>query len=100
MRPNAKDRDRAGDQHLARDDALALLHPGDVIHRLDLVLPRPALGREERIQPVGVSARIGVGYDSTALFVVAGGRESPPDLRRWKRNLKVREKVLNVQCRS
>jgi len=47
MRPNAKDRNRAGDQHLTRDDAVALLYVGDIGHRLDLVLTGPALGREE-----------------------------------------------------
>src|SRR5271166_589958 len=45
MRPNAKDRDRAGDQHLAREDALALLDAGDIGHRLDLVFAGPALWR-------------------------------------------------------
>jgi len=47
MRPNAKDRDRAGDQHLAREDALALLYAGDIGHRLDLVFTGPALWREQ-----------------------------------------------------
>src|SRR5271157_3194462 len=102
MRPNAKDRDRAGDQHLARDDALALLYTGDIGHRLDLVLTRPTLWGEERVQPVSVGAGIGVRHDLTALLVVCGVGDPPSDLIRWKRNLKIRKKLLNVQgrCRS
>src|ERR1035438_9378467 len=54
----------------ARDDALALLYAGDIGHRFDLVLTRPALWREQRVQPVGVGARIGVRHDLPALLVV------------------------------
>jgi len=80
MRPNAKNRDRAGDQHLARDDALALLDAGDIGHRLDLVLTRPALWRKQRIQPVSVGAAIGIRHDLTAFLVVGCVGHPPPDL--------------------
>ena len=42
-------------------EAFAFLYSGNVVHRVDLVLARPALGREERVQPIGISARIGIG---------------------------------------
>ena len=80
MRPNTKDRDRAGDQHLTRDDALALLYAGDVGHRLDVVLTRPALWREKRVQPVSVGAGIGVRHNLTAPLVVGCVGNPPPDL--------------------
>src|SRR5271157_5363432 len=98
MRPNAKDRDRAGNQHLARNDALPLLYAGDIGHRLYLVLAGPALWREERVQPVSVGAGISVRHDLTALLVVGCVGNPPPDLVRWKRNLKLREKLRNIQC--
>jgi len=80
VRPQTKDRDGATDQHLAREDALTLLHPGEVAHGLDLVLARPALRREERIQTIGVSARVGVGYDLAPILIVAGVGDAPLDL--------------------
>src|SRR5271166_4400321 len=100
MRPKAKDRDRAGDQHLTRGDALALLYAGDVGHRLDLVLARPALWREERIQPVSVGAAIGVRHDLTALLVAGCVRNPPPDLVRRKWNLKLRKELGHIQSRG
>ena len=63
-----------------RDDALALLHAGDVGHRLDLVLARPALWREQRVQPVSVGAAIGVRHDLTAPLVIGCVGDPPPDL--------------------
>jgi hypothetical protein len=53
---------------------------GDVAHRLDLVLADPALWPDKRVQPIGVSAGIGVGHDLTALLVVGCVGNSPPDL--------------------
>src|ERR1019366_6397261 len=100
MRPKAKNRDRAGDQHLTRDDALALLHAGDVGHRLDLVLARPALWREERIQPVSVGAAIGVRYDLTALLVVGCVRNPPPHLVGRKRDFKLWEELVHNKSRG
>src|ERR1039458_4760217 len=100
MRPKAKDRDRAGDQHLTRDDALALLYAGDVGHRLDLVLARPALWREERIQPVSVGAAIGVRHDLTALFVVGCVGDPPPDLVRRKWDFKLWKELVHFQFRG
>jgi hypothetical protein len=97
MRPKTEDGDRAGDQHLARDDALALLHAGDIGHRLDLVLARPALWREERIQPVSVSARVAVGHDLPAFLVIGGVGDPPPDLVGRKRDFKLRQKLAQVQ---
>src|ERR1017187_2188884 len=100
MRPNSKDRDCAGDQHLTRDDALALLYAGDIGHRLDLVVTRPALWREQRVQPVSVGAAIGVGYDLTALLVVGCVRNPPPDLVGWKRDFKLRKEFGRIQSRG
>src|SRR5271166_4502004 len=100
MRPNAKDRDRAGDQHLTRYDALALLHAGDVGHRLDLVLAGPALWREERIQPVSVGAAIGVRHDLAALLVVGCVRNPPADLAGWKRDFKLGKELGRIQSRG
>src|ERR1035441_5031423 len=97
MRPNAKDGDRAGNQHLARDDALALLYAGDVGHRLDLVLTGPALWREERVQPVSVGAAIGVRHDLTALLVAGCVRNPPPDLVGRKWDLKLRKELGHIQ---
>src|SRR5208283_1713159 len=96
MRPNAMDRDRAGDQHLTRDDALALFYAGDIGHRLDLVFAGPALWRKQRIQPVGVGAGIGVRHDLTALLVVGCVGDPPPDLVRWKRNDQLLEELLDI----
>src|ERR1039458_3211766 len=100
MRPNAKDRDRAGDQHLTRDDALALLYAGDFGHRLDLVLARPALWREKRIQPVSVGAAIGVRHDLTALLVAGCVGDPPADLVGWKRNFQLRKELGHIQSRG
>src|SRR5271167_856985 len=100
MRPNAKDRDRACNQHLTRDDALALLYAGDVGHRLDLVFARPALWREQRVQPVSVGAAIGVRYDLTALLVVGCVRNPPADLVGWKRDFKLRKELGHIQSRG
>src|ERR1035438_2577615 len=100
MRPNAKDRDRAGDQHLARDDALALLDAGNIGHRLYLVLTGPALWREQRIQPVSVGAWIGVRHELTALLVVGCVRNPPPDLVGWKRDFKLRKELGHIQSRG
>src|SRR5208337_3169060 len=100
MRPNAKDRDRARDQHLTRDDALALLHAGDVGHRLDLVLARPTFWREHRVQPVSVGAAIGVRYDLTALLVDGCVRNPPTDLVGWKRDCKLRKELGHIQSRG
>ena len=80
MRPNAKDRDRAGDQHLARENALTLLYPCDVAHGFDLVLARPVQGSAQSIQSIGVSPRIGVGYDLAAFLVIGGVGDPPLDL--------------------
>src|SRR5271166_6299236 len=99
MRANAQDRDRAGDQHLTRDDALALLYAGDIGHRLDLVFAGPALWREQRVQPVSVGAAIGVRYDLTALLVVGCVRNPPPDLVGWKRNFELRKELGHIQSR-
>src|SRR5271166_6780430 len=99
MRANAQDRDRAGDQHLTRDDALALLYAGDIGHRLDLVFARPALWREQRVQPVSLGAAIGVRYDLTALLVVGCVRNPPADLVGWKRDFQLRKELLYVQSR-
>ena len=95
MRPQADHDDRAGDQHLAREKAFALLHPGDVVHGLDLVLARPALRREQRIQSIGVGARIGVGYDLAPFLVVRGVGNAPLDLVRWKWDLKLRKDLCS-----
>ena len=76
-RPQPNDGDRACNQDLARDKAFALLHPGDVVQSLDLVRARPALGREEGIQPIGISARIGISYD-LAPFLVVRAIGDPP----------------------
>src|SRR5208337_3475667 len=100
MRPNAKDGDRAGDQHLTRDDALALLYASDVGHRLDLVLARPALWRGQRVQSVSVGAAIGVRYDLTALLVVGCVRNPPPDLVRRKRDFKLWKELIHFQSRG
>jgi len=51
-------------------EAFAFLYSGNVVHRVDLVLARPALGREERVQPIGISARIGIRYDLAPSLVV------------------------------
>src|SRR5271165_5063700 len=100
MRPNANDRDRAGHQHLTRDDALALLYVSDVGHRLDFVLARPALWRKQRIQPVSVGPAIGVRHDLTALLVVSCVGNPPPDLVGWKRDFKLRKELGHIQSRG
>src|SRR5664280_2662960 len=94
MRPNAKDRDRAGDQHLAREDALALPYAGDIGHRFDLVLTGPAMWREERVQPVSIGAGIGVRHDLTALLVVGCVGNPPPDLLRFSCDLRKCESAV------
>ena len=80
MRQQTKDRDGTGDQHLARDDAITLLYTRDVAHGLDLVLTRPALGREQGVEAIRVSARIGVGHNLPAFLVVGGVSDPPLDL--------------------
>src|SRR5664279_5175027 len=97
MRANAKDRDRAGDQHLAREDALALLYACDIGHRFDLVLTRPAPWREQRVQPVSVGAGIGVRHDLTALFVDGCVGDPPPDLVRRKWDFKLWKELGHFQ---
>jgi len=80
VRSQAKDRDGATDQHLPGKDALALFHPGDVAQGFDLVLTRPALGREQCIQSIGIGPRIGVRYDLAAFLVIGSVRDPPLDL--------------------
>src|SRR6516225_9010734 len=100
MGPKAKDRDRAGDQHLARENALTLLYPRDVAHRLNLVLARPTLGRKERVQAVGVGSRIGVGYDLTTFLVIGGVGDPPLDLVGCKWNFKLRKNLVHHESRG
>ena len=100
VRPQTDDRDGAGDQHLAGDDGLTLLYAGNVVHRLDPVVARPALGREQRVQPIGVGAWIGVGYDLPAFLVVRSVGDAPPDViwRKW--DLELFEELLDVPFRG
>ena len=68
-------------------------------HRLYLVLAGPALWREQRVQPVGVGAGIGVRHDLTALFVVGCIGDPPPDLVGRKRDFKLRKELGHIQSR-
>ena len=99
VRPKTDDRDSAGDQHLPGDDGLTFLYSGDVVHRLDPVLARPALGSEERVQPIGVGARIGIRYDLPALLIARSVGDAPPDViwRKWDRELF--EELLDIPFR-
>jgi len=96
VRPQGKNSDGASDQHLAREDALALLHPGDVADGFDLVLTRPTLRRKQFIQSIGVGSRIGVGYDLAAFLVVGGVGDAPLDLVWRERDFKLGKQLFHV----
>ena len=58
---------------------------GDVVHRDRLVTTGPALRADQRVETVGVGARVGVRYDLPAGAVVGGVGHPPQNLvnRKW-----------------
>src|SRR5581483_4210909 len=97
MRSNAGDHHRTSNQYFAADDGLAFVHASNVVHGFDPVSARPALRGEERVQSVGVSARISIGHDLSALFVIGRIHHPPTDLVRWKWHLKLGEDLFDVK---
>ena len=83
-----------------REKAFALLNPGDVVHGLDLVLARPPLRGTQRIQAIGVGARIGVRHDLTTFLVIGSVGDPPLDLFGWKRDFEFRKDLVHIQSRG
>src|ERR1039458_5207769 len=98
MRSKAINCQLAGDEDLSGDGALSVpsalaLEVLDYLHR---VLPSPTAHCKECVQPVRVSARIGIGNHLAAASVKSGIGPPPLDLTRVERILKRRLQLTHL----